>query len=925
MLSKENLMLSVLICFFSRDGVSQLSPSKMNNYPIKPFITSLTYTQWPSVTQGCISNNGSFVSYIIENRPIGSQTGVIVSGKNSRKLLIPNISSPIAFTSNSQFALWINKGDSLGIIKLDNSRVSYTPYVVSYEIKGNFIIYKLKNSLNTIVIKNAKTNKANLYTSVSSYKVSENNRSIVLLQTIKNNKELVQELNVVDLKNDKLLTVWRGTKVKNFILDRYGEKLALITEGKASGVSTIWYTEISSISTAQCLATEESSAINPNLKFGDLQRFSKDGDLIFITLIVKERNLTLPLAQNIAKVDIWSFNDPKLQSYQLYDQQYDSYTAVIRLSNSKITQLEHANEWMISPLPNPIEAVDSLALIRAQENDGKGGEGNWNRTCKVDWYIVSTLTGYRTPLNFINGSVQVDLSPGRKYIVYYDSKEKDYFSYEIATKKIKNITKGVHEIWENYTNDECYRYRSIGGWEEKDAKLIIYGKQDIWQIDPSGVVSPVCLTNRYGYLHHIVFSLALDEYNRRCVRKGEVLILTAFNQKTKENGFYQKKMDTRGDPDSLTMESRIYDTMNNQSIQSAYNFSPQRAQHARTYILKRMSAREAPNYFSTTDFKSFKALSDLYPEKMYNWYTSELHTWKTSSQTFLQGILYKPENFDSSKKYPVIFHYYEKKSDGLNAYLIPEALSGSCNINIPYYTSNGYLVFCPDIRYTIGDPMQGAFESITSAALYLSQLPFVNANRMGLQGCSWGGIQTNYLVTKTNLFAAACSSSGMADWISGYGSILSYGASLQGMYELGQFRMNGTLWEKTFYYIKNSPVLFTDKISTPILIMHTKNDGICPLSNILEFFTALRRLGKVSWMLIYKGDHGLYGKEAEDFSARMKHFFDYYLMDSLPPNWMTASIHEDRQRSKSRLEFDARIKCSDSNLVKNHKWRKIDY
>jgi dipeptidyl aminopeptidase/acylaminoacyl peptidase len=158
---------------------------------------------------------------------------------------------------------------------------------------------------------------------------------------------------------------------------------------------------------------------------------------------------------------------------------------------------------------------------------------------------------------------------------------------------------------------------------------------------------------------------------------------------------------------------------------------------------------------------------------------------------------------------------------------------------------------------------------------------------MGIQGCSFGGIQTNYLVTHTNIFAAAYTASGVADFISHYGSLASGGESVQGVYELGQMRMGASLWQIPELYIKNSPIFEVDKVTTPLLIMHTTNDGICSFANAMEFFTGLRRLGKKVWLLQYNEcDHGLWGKSADDLNNRLTQFFDHYLKSAPSPNWM---------------------------------------
>jgi len=892
----------------------------INRHCNKPPINLQTFSEWPSVSEGSISNNGFFASYIIENCPIGARTGIVLSLLNDWRIVIANISGRIAFSSNNRKAVWINGGDSLGMVRLGSDQISYIASVGSYELKGDYVICRPKIANRDLLVINIRTNESKLYSSVSSYQVSEDNESVALLRKVSSGDAVVNELNVLYLHNGKLYTVWRGGEVSCFVIDRIGEKVAWITIDSLTQESTIQIVGISKVNCGKNVVKKILSVKEYSFKFQGIQKFGIKEDLLFITLTENtKRNAMSNISHNSATVNIWSFNDARLPSSQLFERIPRSYVAVVNIRNCTIIKLEGENELMLMPKHSIEHMLDTLALLKAQEINGRGGESKWNDSYKPHWYTISTINGHRTSLDFIGGNTLVELSPNGRYVVYYDNKKKNYFSYDVSTKKIRNLTYGLDEIWGSNSNSENYRYTSIAGWGKNDATVFIYGQYDIWQIDPSGKLFPLNLTNGFGRRNAVVFSLVLDEYNQHSFNRREMLLLMAFNQITKANGFYQKRIGTQGNPDSLTMDGRIYDTMNNQSIQSVDNFAPVKAERANNYILKRMSTKEAPNYFSTKDFRIFKPLSELSPEKGYNWYTSELHTWKTCNGDLLQGILYKPENFDSSKMYPIIFHYYDKKSDGLNAYIVPDALSAYCNINIPYFTSNGYLVFCPDIHYAIGDPLQGVLESIVSAVKYLSQFSFVNISKMGLQGGSWGGVETNYLITQTSLFKAACSSSGMANSVSGYGAVLPDGTSLQGMYELGQFRMGATLWERPLCYIKNSPVLFANGISTPILLMHTKNDDICPFSNVLEFFIALRRLGKRSWMLVYEGNHGLYGGEARDFSLRMKQFFDHYLLDSLPPIWMTVGVPARLRGIESGLNLDVNVRTPVSNLIKEDK------
>jgi len=213
-----------------------------------------------------------------------------------------------------------------------------------------------------------------------------------------------------------------------------------------------------------------------------------------------------------------------------------------------------------------------------------------------------------------------------------------------------------------------------------------------------------------------------------------------------------------------------------------------------------------------------------------------------------------------------------------------------------FYTSNGYVVFVPDITYVDGYPGQSAYNCVVSGTMSLvDKYPWVDKDHMGLQGQSWGGYQTAYLVTQTELYAAAMGGAVVSNMTSAYGGIR-WGSGLNRMfqYEKTQSRIGGTLWDKTMLYIENSPLFYAPKVTTPLLLMH--NDKCCtlPLYQGIEFFVALRRLNKPVWMLSYNGQpHNLSDNaiaDRVDLSKRMKQFFDHYLKGEPEPPWLTEGI-----------------------------------
>jgi dipeptidyl aminopeptidase/acylaminoacyl peptidase len=281
-------------------------------------------------------------------------------------------------------------------------------------------------------------------------------------------------------------------------------------------------------------------------------------------------------------------------------------------------------------------------------------------------------------------------------------------------------------------------------------------------------------------------------------------------------------------------------------------------------------------------------------QKKYIWPGVHLVHWTTFSGKSLEGLLYFPETIDPEKKYPMIVYFYERNADNLHEYTTPAPTRST--VNRTYYSSNDYIVFIPDITYTDGYPGQSAFDAVISGTQVMSNLfPFIDRKRIGIQGQSWGGYQTAWLITQTEMFAAAMAGAPVANMTSAYGGIRwESGLSRMFQYEYSQSRIGGSLWDKPLQYIENSPLFYVPKIKTPLLIMHNDNDGAVPWYQGIELFSAMRRLNKPVWMLTYNNEaHNLKAESwanRMDLTIRMKQFFDHYLKGEPMPSWMRYGI-----------------------------------
>ncbi|HWW42272.1 alpha/beta hydrolase family protein [Pedobacter sp.] len=894
----------------------------------KPVIDSAVYDKWPIIGLGAvISNDGKYIVYNVEKGP-SDRTGLVIQSTQTKwtmKFPFDIILGP-KITEDSKYCFFITQNNILNIIDFADNSVTRIPNVSNFSVAESKPVlrfaYQINDFKRTLVIRNFITGREVTYLNVSWYNLSNDGKFLIINRSSERDNRH-QYLEWVNLATNRTISIYDGGEMDNIVLDLKHRQLAF----KVS--NSIWYCKVG-ISKPTCLVKSEGLGNS----FGYLNRFSEDGRYLYCE--IKKDIFPTSTKSETPVVQVWSYRDVKLPSEQEKVKSSKIYGAIIRLNDCKIIPLQlYDDEFFLS------DSYNKTLLSRHQIKDSSSTGVWWNTKPKVRYELLNSRTGERKQLTFLNNNsslqsmsfYSIKLSPDQKFIIYYDINEKNFFSYNLKSGEVVNLSKEIRTSWVNIDNNDLQKNspRGIAGWLPNDRSVLIYDRYDIWKFDPQGKSLPINVTNGYGRRNKIIFSLInFEQFSTdiNIVREKDKLILSAFNTVDKNNGFFSGRVDRCNDPVKLTMGPYIYKINSGNIPFNVYDFSPLKAKEAENYIVRRMSVNEAPNYFSTRDFRSFNKLTDFNPHNDYNWYTTELHSWKSFDGRTLQGVLYKPENFDPNKKYPVIFYYYQKLSDGLNAYLEPEYSYGA--LDIPSYVSNGYLVFCPDIYYSIGDPMQGTYDAVVSSAEYLSKLPFVNSRKMGIQGHSWGAIQTNYLVTQTNLFVAACSSSGVGDWISKSGTLrgnptIGYSNSLSEDFELGQSRMGTALSENLAGYIKNSPVLHINKVITPLLIMQTKNDPACPYPNTLELFLELRRLGKKAWMLVYpKGNHVLNGDESKDFTIRMQQFFDHYLKDKPAPAWMLDGTSETGRREDSGLKLDSTGRIPGTGLLTLEEQRKVD-
>jgi dipeptidyl aminopeptidase/acylaminoacyl peptidase len=600
--------------------------------------------------------------------------------------------------------------------------------------------------------------------------------------------------------------------------------------------------------------------------------FSTDGNQLFFGVGNKS---IAPAKDTLTKdekynVDIWHWNDARIQPHQMLNlkkevQGYERW--LFQLDSKKMIQLTDTSldEIRFTSRINP-----KFGLVSSQTKYFK--ELTYD-TWYYDYFRVDLKTGERKLLIEHYPGMQVYLSPRGTSCVYWEYNQACWRLIDLNTGGQVNITQQIPEQFREKYHDTPDLPSAIGKvyWLNEET-FLIESQLNIWRVD--GQNNRKNITNNSDpSMHFSVLNFERDS----AYLSEHVLYLKSFNYRTKEEGVW------------LLIDGVLKPVF----LESKHIVQFDKAKNSQQFILRQSTISQFPDvqFMDSLGGRKLVHVTNALQEE-YNWATVELISWKSYSGDSLSGLLYKPQNYDSTKEYPLLVYYYERYTDNMHRYYAPRPTASI--IFATEYCSNGYMVFMPDIPYITGKPAQSAFNAIMSGVDHvLKQYPNVDEKRMGLQGQSWGGYQTAQLITMTTRFKCAMAGAPVSNMFSAYGGIRwGSGLSRSFQYEKGQSRIGKTIWESPELYIENSPLFHLPNVQTPLLIMHNDNDGAVPWYQGIELYNGLRRLNKPVWLLNYNDDDHNLMKIANriDLSIRMKSFFDYYLLGYPAPKWLSDGI-----------------------------------
>ncbi len=896
------------------------------------------YDSWKSLSSQQVSDDGNWLAWTINPQNGDGQLFVRAWGDASEKRIFNRGSQP-NFSPKSDFLAFriipqadsVRKAkikkvktekmpkDTLGIYLLGSNKLITYPNIKSFKLADESSVWmafqleeikadakpekkdttagakkddsksKKKPEFNGVplIVMNPLTRDSQNFPLVTEYGFTKHGKWLYMV-SIKEDSVKTSTVRVFDTGTGIARNVWEQTGViKNLICDENATELAFLFStdtAKIKRYSLYYWSEKDANPRMIVDATTPGMTAGMSVSENGRINFTPNGLRLFFgtakTPIVKKEEKDTLLADDKVSVDIWHWQEDELQSIQLkqVDQERKkTYQAVYNIKKNQMLQLGDSL------------FIESYRLVKQGDSDFALGffdipyrlQNSINYKNTKDIYQLDLNTGLKKSL-FEKVEFSPQLSPQGKYLYWWEPTDSSWYCFNIREKVKVNLTHSLNSGFTEDIHDTPDDPGSYGamGWSDNDANLFLYDKFDIWSLDPDGRKAAVCVTGGYGKKNNIsIRYISLDPEEKFVDPKKDNLFSTR-EVKTKKSGFCRFSIEKP--------EVRMI-------LQGDCTYSrPSKAKNADKLLWTRSTVSEFPDFWTgDLSFNNAMKISNANPQQSkYIWASVELVEWNDLDGELHQGLLYKPENMDPTLKYPMIVYFYERHSDALHTHYVPRASASI--VNPLEYASNGYLIFMPDIHFKNGLPGKSFYNAIMSGVLELGKRSYVDMKHLGIQGQSWGGYGTAYMITQTGIFAAASPGAPVSNMTSAYGGIRNEsGMVRQFQYEKTQSRIGGTLWEKPEYFIENSPIFFADRITTPCLIRHDDGDGAVPFSEGVQLFVALRRLNKPAWLVNYNNaPHNLTRQaDKKDWSVRMMQFFDHYLKGAPAPAWMTNGVH----------------------------------
>jgi dipeptidyl aminopeptidase/acylaminoacyl peptidase len=583
--------------------------------------------------------------------------------------------------------------------------------------------------------------------------------------------------------------------------------------------------------------------------------------------------------EKLAAVDIWHWKDTEIQPRQKLTFTQDkeaNFLSVWNLDNNQFIQIAK------DPTPDALLTGNQKYAVTSTNKKYKPAF----KEDYADFYLVNTKTGeekllYERSLAGFNTGPRT--SPDGKYLFYF--KDKNWWTYNIATGQNTNITQGIKTDFQDTRDDHPATRPPVGsgGWTKNDNEVLLYDEYNTWAVKPDGSGSRKLSA---GEKEETVFRVTRLDFEDPFIDDSKPVYFSAYGDKSKKTGYYKWE---NGKFDKLVFEDLAVGRIT-------------KAKDANAFLYVKQDYNLSPELYVTDNFGNDKKVTGTNPQQNnYYWGKSQLISFTNAKGKKMQGALFYPANYEAGKQYPMIVYIYELLSNTVHGYTVPSTRSA---YNTTNFTTNGYFVFRPDIVYETNDPGMSAVNCVVPAVKEVLKTGMIDKDKVGLMGHSWGAYQTAFLVTQTDVFKAASAGAPLTDLISMSLSIYwNSGTPDQKIFETSQGRFDGPWYERTEAHIRNSPMFNASKIKAPLLVAFGDKDGAVDWHQGIEMYGTMRRMEKPHVMLVYADEnHGLAKKENQiDYQKRQREWFDHYLLGKPAEKWITDGVsYVDKMKEREK-------------------------
>lgn len=831
----------------------------------KKQLSEKDYLLWHYLEAEEISDNGNWISY---KKSYDTVDSLFVQHRKTGKIHFIAGGAKGQFASDHYFVC-STPDNTLHLLSLDNGQEKLLKNITSFEIHGRYLIgISREKESYSLSVYNLEGKMIFSRKNVVDHALSSDNKKIAL--SIKEDQKNLVRIATIDTAKEPLeiLEVLEGS-VQKLTWSADDSVLAFMDYGAMK--SKLYYYQLdkkamSSFSTADKTVFPETMNLDPQRKFN----ISPDNKRVFFRMR-QRRELDIVHPKN--EIQIWNAADkfiyPKakeIENWNIINKHAYWEPATGRFLQFTDTKLPQGGE---------VQTMNYALTFNPQDYEPQN-----NSYGKRDIYITDLNTGERKLLlkKLSTSTANLLASPGGKYISYF--REGNWYVYDINKGTHKQINQNIPyplNIADALDQEDGY---SNPGWTSDEQYLLLHDQYDVWKVSPDGSTA-VRLTK--GREKGIVYRIVPQNITQKT--NHDIWIYTS--------GLFDLK-------DGLVLQARSIDHFFN----GIFTWDLKKGVSEVCYTDKRISTfmRSKNNVFAWTEedtdlpwqikakepgSKETIVMRSNTQQEQFLWTKREMVTYQSRKGETLKGILYYPAAYQKGQRYPMVVNVYEKQSYQVHYYHVPTLYNGD-GFNVGHLTPKGYFVLLPDITYEVGNVGLSAVDCVEAAVKAVLKNHDVDEKKIGLIGHSFGGFESDFIITQSKLFACAVAGAATTNYLSSYLAVSST-LDIPNFYkmEYGQARMKVSPYENMDWYLKNSPVMHAPNVSTPLLSWTGLQDPQVLPTQSFEFYMALRRLGKTHIMLAYPDEgHELIVKEnAIDLTRRIEGWFDYYLQGAQAPSW----------------------------------------